>query len=94
MVKMCECCGKYTPHDAAAFCMHCGNMFPEDECVLLHQIRDSVDESQQEIRNIRILLRKSQRKPKLAKTLFYSVIAIILIIVVVAVLVFQLGARP
>jgi len=94
MVKMCERCGKFTLQDAAAFCMHCGYEFPEDECVLLHQIRDSVDESQKEIRNIRILLRKSQRKPKLTKTLFYSVIAIILIVIIVAVLVFQLGARP
>jgi uncharacterized membrane protein YvbJ len=94
MVKMCECCGKFTPQDAAAFCMHCGYKFPEDECVLLHQIRDSVDESQQEIRNIRILLRKSQRKPKLTKTLFYLVIAIIFIVIVVAVFVSQLGARP
>lgn len=74
--------------------MHCGNRFPEDPCVLLHQIRDSVNESQEEIRNIRILLRKSQRKPRLTKTLVYSVIVIILMIVFGVVLFFQLGVRP
>ncbi|MCK9591766.1 MAG: hypothetical protein M0Q91_07145 [Methanoregula sp.] len=74
--------------------MHCGTRFPEDQCVLLHQIRDSVDESQREIRNIRILLRKSQKKPKLVKTLLYSIIAIILIATVVTVLIFQLGVLP
>lgn len=94
MVKICECCRKLTPQDAAVFCMHCGNRFPEDQCVLLHQILDSVDESQREIRNIRILLRKSQKKPKLAKNILYSVIAIIIVIAVFIVLFFQLGARP
>jgi uncharacterized membrane protein YvbJ len=92
MVKLCECCGELSHEDAAAFCMHCGNRFPEDQCVLLHQIRDSVDESQREIRNIRILLRKSQKKPKLTKTLLYSIIVIILIITIVTAL-FFLGVR-
>lgn len=94
MVKICECCRKLTHQDAAVFCMHCGNRFPEDQCVLLRQILDSVDESQREIRNIRILLRKSQKKQNLAKTLLYPVIAIILVIAVFLVLFFQLGARP
>ncbi|GEM_PF-1687634 len=94
MVKQCECCRNYTHEDGAAFCMHCGTRFPEDQCVLLHQIRDSVDESQREIRNIRILLRKSQKKPKLAKTLLYSIIVIILIATVATVLIFQLGVLP
>jgi len=94
MVKLCECCRQLTHEDAAAFCMHCGNRFPEDPCVLLHQIRDSVNESQEEIRNIRILLRKSQRKPRLTKTLVYSVIVILLVIVFGVVLFFQIGVRP
>jgi uncharacterized membrane protein YvbJ len=93
MVKKCECCDKFTSEDAAAFCMHCGNRFPEDPCVLLHQIRDSVDESQEEIRTIRILLRKSQKKTRLGKTLTYFVIAIVLIILIVTFLFFQVGAR-
>jgi hypothetical protein len=69
--------------------MHCGNKFPEDECVLLRQIRDSVEESQREILNIRNLLRRSQKKPKLAKNLLYAIIGIILIVTVVAVLFFK-----
>jgi uncharacterized membrane protein YvbJ len=93
MVKKCECCDKFTSEDAAAFCMHCGNRFPEDPCVLLHQIRDSVDESQEEIRTIRILLRKSQKKTRLGKTLTYFVIAIVLIILIATFLFFQVGAR-
>jgi len=93
MVKMCECCRKLTHQDAAAFCMHCGTMFPEDQCVLLHQIRDSVEESQREIQNIRNLIRRSQKKPKLAKNLLYAIIGIILIVTVVTVLFFQLGSR-
>jgi uncharacterized membrane protein YvbJ len=94
MVKMCECCGKLTHQDAAAFCMHCGTMFPEDQCVLLHQIRDSVEESHREIQNIRNLIRRSQKKPKLAKNFLYAIIGIILIVTVVIVLFFQLGTRP
>lgn len=93
MVKKCECCDKFTSEDAAAFCMDCGNRFPEDPCVLLHQIRDSVDESQEEIRTIRILLRKSQKKTRLGKTITYSVIAAVLIILIAAFLFFQVGAR-
>jgi uncharacterized membrane protein YvbJ len=93
MVKKCECCDKFTSEDAAAFCMHCGNRFPEDPCVLLHQIRDSVDESQEEIRTIRILLRKSQKKTRLGKTLTYFVIAVVLIILIAVFLFFQVGAR-
>ncbi len=93
MVKKCECCDKFTSRDAAAFCMHCGTRFPEDQCVLLHQIRDSVDESQEEIRNIRILLRKSQKKTRWGKTLVYVVVALILIIIIAASLFFQLGNR-
>ena len=93
MVKLCECCRKLTREDAAAFCMHCGTRFPEDQCVLLHQIRDSVDESQREIRNIRILLRKSQKKPRLTKTFLYSV-AVIIVIVILVILFFQMGVRP
>jgi hypothetical protein len=69
--------------------MHCGNKFPEDECVLLRQIRDSVEESQREILNIRNLLRRSQKKPKLAKNLLYAIIGIILIVTVVVVLFFK-----
>jgi hypothetical protein len=69
--------------------MHCGNKFPEDECVLLRQIRDSVEESQREILNIRNLIRRSQKKPTLAKNLLYAFIGIILIIAVVAVLFFK-----
>ena len=94
MVKLCECCRKLIHEDAAAFCMHCGNRFPEDPCVLLHQIRDSVDESQEEIRNIRILLRKSQKKPRLTKNLLYVLIAIIIILIVAVVLFFQMGVLP
>jgi uncharacterized membrane protein YvbJ len=93
MVKKCECCDKFTSEDAAAFCLHCGNRFPEDPCVLLHQIRDSVDESQEEIRTIRILLRKSQKKTRLGKPLTYFVIAAVLIILIAAFLFFQVGAR-
>jgi uncharacterized membrane protein YvbJ len=93
MVKKCECCDKFTSEDAAAFCLHCGNRFPEDPCVLLHQIRDSVDESQEEIRTIRILLRKSQKKTRLGKPLTYAVIAAVLIILIAAFLFFQVGAR-
>jgi ribosomal protein S26 len=70
--------------------MHCGNKFPEDECVLLRQIRDSVEESQREILNIRNLIRRTQKKPKLAKNLLYAIIAMILIVTVVAVLFFKL----
>jgi len=69
--------------------MHCGTKFPEDECVLLRQIRDSVEESQREIRNIRNLIRRSQKKPTLAKNLLYAIIGIILIVTVVAVLFFK-----
>jgi hypothetical protein len=69
--------------------MHCGNKFPEDECVILRQIRDSVEESQKEILNIRNLIRRSQKKPKLAKNLLYAIIGIILIVIVVAVLFFK-----
>jgi len=69
--------------------MHCGNKFPEDECVLLRQIRDSVEESQREIQNIRNLIRRSQKKPTLAKNLLYAIIGIILIVTVVAVLFFK-----
>jgi hypothetical protein len=70
--------------------MHCGNKFPEDECVLLRQIRDSVEESQREILNIRNLIRRTQKKPKLAKNLLYAIIAMILIVTVVTVLFFKL----
>jgi hypothetical protein len=69
--------------------MHCGTKFPEDECVLLRQIRDSVEESQREIRNISNLIRRSQKKPTLAKNLLYAIIGIILIVTVVAVLFFK-----
>jgi len=93
MVKKCECCDKFTSEDAAAFCLHCGNRFPEDPCVLLHQIRDSVDESQEEIRTIRILLRKSQKKTRPGKTLTYFVTAAILIILIAAFFFFQVGTR-
>jgi hypothetical protein len=89
MVKKCECCDKFTSQDAAAFCMHCGNRFPEDPCVLLHQIRDSVDESQEEIRTIRILLRKSQKKTRTGKTLTYLALAAVLIILISAFLFFR-----
>jgi ribosomal protein S26 len=70
--------------------MHCGNKFPEDECVLLRQIRDSVEESQREILNIRNLIRRTQKKPKLAKNLLYAIIAMILIVTVVTLLFFKL----
>jgi uncharacterized membrane protein YvbJ len=69
--------------------MHCGNKFPEDECVILRQIRDSVEESQREIVNIRNLIRRSQKKPTLAKNLLYASIGIILFVIVVAVLFFK-----
>jgi t-SNARE complex subunit (syntaxin) len=69
--------------------MHCGNKFPEDECVLLRQIRDSVEESQREILNIRNLIRRTQKKPRLGKNLVYAIIVIIIIITVVTVLFFQ-----
>ena len=69
--------------------MHCGTKFPEDECVLLRQIRDSVEESQREIQNIRNLIRRSQKKPTLAKNLLYAIIGIFLIVTVVAVLFFK-----
>jgi hypothetical protein len=69
--------------------MHCGNKFPEDECVILRQIRDSVEESQREIVNIRNLIRRSQKKPTLAKNLLYAGIGIILFVIVVAVLFFK-----
>ena len=69
--------------------MHCGTKFPEDECVLLRQIRDSVEESQREIQNIRNLIRRSQKKPTLAKNLLYAIIGIILIVTIVAVLFFK-----
>jgi len=69
--------------------MHCGTKFPEDECVLLRQIRDSVEESQREIQNIRNLLRRSQKKPTLAKNLLYAIIGIILIVTIMAVLFFK-----
>jgi ribosomal protein S26 len=69
--------------------MHCGNKFPEDECVILRQIRDSVEESQKELLNIRNLIRRSQKKPKLAINLLYAIIGIILIVIVVAVLFFK-----
>jgi uncharacterized membrane protein YvbJ len=69
--------------------MHCGNKFPEDEYVFLRQIRDSVEESQREIQNIRNLIRRSQKKPTLAKNLLYAIIGIILIVTVVAVLFFK-----
>jgi hypothetical protein len=69
--------------------MHCGNRFPEDECVLLRKIRDSVEESHSEIVNIRNLIRKSQRKPTLGKNLLYVIIGIILIVTVVAILFFR-----
>lgn len=93
MVKKCECCEKFTSEDAAAFCMYCGNRFPEDQCVLLHQIRDSVDESQEEIRTIRILLRKSQKKTRPGKIIVYCVITAILIILIAAFFFFQAGTR-
>jgi hypothetical protein len=70
--------------------MHCGNRFPEDECVLLRQIRDSVEESRREILNIRNLIRRSQKKPTLGKNLLYAIIGIILIAIVVAILFFKL----
>jgi hypothetical protein len=70
--------------------MHCGNRFPEDECVLLRQIRDSVEESQREILNIRNLIRRSQKKPTLGKNLFYAIIGIILIVIGAAILFFKL----
>jgi hypothetical protein len=70
--------------------MHCGNRFPEDECVLLRQIRDSVEESQREILNIRNLIRRSQKKPTPGKNLLYAIIGIILIVTVVAILFFKL----
>jgi hypothetical protein len=70
--------------------MHCGNRFPEDECVLLRQIRDSVEESRREILNIRNLIRRSQKKPTLGKNLLYAIIGIILIVTVVAILFFKL----
>jgi hypothetical protein len=70
--------------------MHCGNRFPEDECVLLRQIRDSVAESQREILNIRNLIRRSQKKPTLGKNLFYAIIGIILIVIGAAILFFKL----
>ena len=90
MVKMCECCRNFTYENSAAFCMHCGNRFPEDECVLLRQIRDSVEESHREILNIRNLVRRSQKKPALGKNLLYAIIGIILIVTVVAILLFKL----
>jgi hypothetical protein len=63
--------------------MHCGNKFPEDECVLLRQIRDSVEESHREILNIRNLIRRSKKKPRLAKNLlFFTTIAIIIIVAI------------
>ena len=93
MVKKCECCEKFTSEDAAAFCMYCGNRFPEDQCVLLRQIRDSVDESQEEIRTIRILLRKTQKKTRPGKTLTYFAIAAILIILIAAFFFFLVGTR-
>jgi len=69
--------------------MHCGNKFPEDECVLLRQIRDSVEESQREVLIIRNLIRRSQKKPRLAKNLvFFTIIGIIVTILVVAILFF------
>jgi hypothetical protein len=70
--------------------MHCGNRFPEDECVLLRQIRDSVEESQREILNIRNLVRRSQKKPTLGKNLLYAMIGLILIVTVAAILFFKL----
>jgi hypothetical protein len=70
--------------------MHCGNRFPEDECVLLRQIRDSVEESQREILNIRNLIRRSQKKPTLGKNLFYAIIGSILIVIGAAILFFKL----
>jgi uncharacterized membrane protein YvbJ len=83
MVKMCECCRNLTHENSAAFCMHCGNKFPEDECVLLRQIRDSVEESHREILNIRNLIRRSKKKPRLAKNLlFFTTIAIIIIVAI------------
>ena len=57
--------------------------------LLLRQIRDSVEESQKEILNIRNLIRRSQKKPKLAINLLYAIIGIILIVIVVAVLFFK-----
>jgi uncharacterized membrane protein YvbJ len=93
MVKKCERCDKFTSEDAAAFCMYCGNRFPEDQCVLLRQIRDSVDESQEEIRNIRILLRKSRKKTRWGRTFTYVAVTLILIIIIAAFLFFQLGIR-
>jgi uncharacterized membrane protein YvbJ len=93
MVKKCECCEKFTSEDAAAFCMYCGNRFPEDQCVLLHRIRDSVDESQEEIRTIRILLRKSQKKTRPGKILLYFVIAALLVILIAAFFFFLVGIR-
>ncbi len=86
MVKMCECCRNLTHENSAAFCMHCGNKFPEDECVLLRQIRDSVEESQREILNIRNLIRRTKKKPRLAKNLLIlTTIVIIITVIVVAV---------
>jgi len=88
MVKMCECCRNVTREDSAAFCTHCGNKFPEDESVLLRQIRDSVEESRREIVNIRNLVRKSQKKPGLANILLISAIIIILVIVIAGAILF------
>jgi len=70
--------------------MHCGKRFPEDECVILRQIRDSVEESQREILNIRNLIRRSQKKPTLGKNLLYAIIGIILLVTVGAILFFKL----
>jgi uncharacterized membrane protein YvbJ len=88
MVKMCECCRNVTREDSAAFCTHCGNKFPEDESVLLRQIRDSVEESRREIVNIRNLVRKSQKKPNLANNLLIFAIIIILVIVIAGAILF------
>jgi uncharacterized membrane protein YvbJ len=90
MVKMCEYCRNLTHENSAAFCMHCGNKFPEDEYVLLRQIRDSVEESHREILNIRNFIRRSQKKSKLAKNFMYAIIGIISTVIIVAVLFFSL----
>jgi uncharacterized membrane protein YvbJ len=80
MVKMCECCRNVSRENSAAFCTHCGNKFPEDDSVLLRQIRDSVEESQRDIVNIRNLIRKSQKKPVISGSLLALVIIIIIAI--------------
>lgn len=90
MVKMCECCRNLSRENSAAFCAYCGNKFPEDDSVLLRQIRDSVEESQREIVNIRNLIRKSQKKPAISRSLLaFGIIIIIMIGIAVVFLFFK-----